>query len=135
MSQKQIFIRYAANPNWPNSISHTDKNALNLVKIRTRVFPLNKYEDALKFLMECTFPLTKLSSILWSFPRKKAFDILQAMDLLQEEEKYLTEEFKYEELKDCITEDNLFETIQSLETEEMSYYELLDYENINRNTK
>ena len=135
MTQKQIFIRYAANPNWPNKISHTDKKRLNLVKVRTRVFPLDQYEEALAFLMECTIPLTKVSSILWAFPRKRAFDILQAMDLLKEEQKYLEEEFKYEELKDSKTsEDDIFNVLRSIEIKDLSYSELLNYEDSNGET-
>lgn len=118
---KQIFIRYCANPNWPNAISHKDPNRLHLVKERTIVFELRDYEKAWNFLMECTAPITKLSNILWAFPRKKAFDMLSALDEL----KITPENFDYEELKEYISDDTIDDTIMRLHIKDKSYSDLL----------
>ena len=82
---KNIFIKYSANPDWPDNISHMDTRLTKLIKFRTKKFELNEYKKALEFLLECTSPITKVSEILWAFPRKEAFDILKALDGLKEE--------------------------------------------------
>lgn len=121
MKPEYIFIRYAANPDWPDNISHKDRRFCKLTKHRTKKFELNEYEDAWKFILECVSPITKLSQILWAFPRKKALDIMQAMDGLSETHT--------PELFDVFVEKQEGEyietTLKYLEVEEKSYSELL----------
>lgn len=121
--QNYIFVRYAANPNWPDNICHL--GVCNLTANRTKKFAVSEYEEAWKFIMECTSPITKLSSILWAFPRKKALDMLQAMDELKSE----IPDFIYEDLKnDEISDEDIESTLMRLNVEEKSLTELIEIE-------
>jgi hypothetical protein len=116
-----IFIKYSANPNWPDSICHKDPNICNLTRVRTKKFELTQWIDAWKFIMECTSPITKLANILWAFPRKEAFDLLQSIDLLKED----IELVEAEDLDDYIGGDEIEYTLSILENQDKTYSELL----------
>lgn len=119
MKQDYIFVRYCANKDWPDDICHLGFS--NLTTSRTRKFELSEYEEAWKFIIECSSPITKLSQILWAFPRKKALDMLQAMDELKSE----IPDFIYEELKDNNVSDlDIESTLRNMKINEKSYSEL-----------
>lgn len=116
-----IFIRYNANPDWPDISCHL-ASLQTLTQTRTKKFELDKYEEAWKFIMECKSPITKLAQILWAFPRKKALDMFQAIDELKES----IPEFVYEELNnDQVSDDEIEETLFNLKINEKSYRELI----------
>ncbi|MCK9429207.1 MAG: hypothetical protein M0R17_04325 [Candidatus Omnitrophica bacterium] len=121
--QDYIFVRYAANPNYPDNICH--KSIRNLVIERTKKFELSQYEEAWQFIMECVSPITKLEQILWAFPRKRALDLLQAMDEL----KSVIPDFICEELKnEAISDEDVENTLRNMKINEMSYSELIEIE-------
>lgn len=120
--KKYIYIRYCANPDWPDNISHKDTRLHKLIKHRTVKFELDQYEEAWKFIMECSSPITKLSHVLWAFPRKKALDILKAMDELKSD----VPDFIYEELEDNnISNEDIENTLRNMKINEKSYSELI----------
>lgn len=123
--QNYIFVRYSVNPNWPDEISHKDPHLHHLTKAQIKKFELSQYNEAWNFIMECTSPITKLTNILWAFPRKKALDMLQAMDELKSE----IPDFIYEELKDNSISDNDVEnTLRNIKINEKCYSELIEIE-------
>ncbi len=119
-----IFIRYAANPSWPNRIAHKDTRISRLTRNRTRKFDLNDYEAAWRFLLECIAPITKMSNILWAFPRKEALDILKAMDKIKED-KYSIPDFEYELLKDYAGGEDIETTLYNLNNADKSFSQLI----------
>lgn len=119
-----IFIRYAANPCWPNNIAHKDTRISRLTRNRTRKFLIDEYQEAWQFLMECTSPITKLNNILWAFPRKEALDILNSMDLL-EKEASITDSFEYELLTDYIGGEEIETTLYNLSNADKSFSQLI----------
>lgn len=123
IKQDYIYVRYSANPNWPNNICH--KSTKNLTISRTKKFKLDQYEEAWKFIMECVSPITKLEQIIWAFPRKRALNLLQAIDEL----KFNIPDFIYEQLKnDTISDEDVENTLRNMKINEMSYSELIEIE-------
>ena len=59
--QNYIFVRYSANPNWPDEISHKDPHLHHLTKAQIKKFELSQYNEAWNFIMKCTSPITKLN--------------------------------------------------------------------------
>jgi hypothetical protein len=125
MKNKYIFVRYTSNPDYPNETAH--KAISNLVKTRTKKFELHEYEEAWKFILECSSPITKLEHILWAFPRKEALSLLKSMDSLKEE---ITNEVCEELSKDYMSDDDLDTVLRNIKINEENYSELLEYERI-----
>lgn len=116
-----IFIKYAANPNMPYTIAHK-AGIHGLTVVRTKEFKLNEWERAWEFLMECTSPITKLEQILWAFPRKKAFDLLESIDSLKKED---IESIDILEIEDLIGGEEVEDTLEYLNNETKTYSDLL----------
>ncbi len=95
---KKVHITYNAKPNVPNRLCHRFP-LQELTTVRTMKFEVGDIEDAWKFMLECTSPITKLKQILFAFGYQRGKQILDAIEegLIDERGRWKDLEYKPEE--------------------------------------